>query len=118
MPSLDQLAIEMCVSFAVNQLATHGASVNWAQAQAQADTYLKGVIHETWLEGDAEAMAAAVLDAAQVVCQSSDSVKAIIDAVAGGDVTTAVKDLKALIVQVLPKNGEFTPELTQLLQAA
>lgn len=118
MLSLDQLAIDMCVSFAVNQLAAYGASVNWGQAQTQLDSHLKAVIHEAWLEGAVQSMADAVYGVMPAICKNADDVKQIIDAAEAGDVPTAVKTLKGLAVKLLPASGEYTTELTQLLQAA
>lgn len=118
MLSLDQLAVEMAVSFIVTQLGRYGTDINVAQAKTHAHAVLKDTIHESWFEGACESMVDALIDAVPVICQNVDDVKALILDVATGQMPAAITAMKTLLVKVLPPSGEYTGELVQMLKAA
>lgn len=101
----------LVVAMLLPEFAAQGAKVNWRGVESKFDQALQRAIPLHWVEGPLQKAGDLVLEAAAKTAAHPAEVQAILQALNGGDVTSAETQFVALLVTV-------EPELKLLLAAA
>lgn len=98
---MEGIIVSLAIKYLVSEIASQGATTDWAQVKADFGVKVKSLVHAAWLEAAVERAGDAVIDATAKLCQDRADVAVLLTDLAAKDIGAAEGALKAMLLKVV-----------------